>query len=371
MSNVVVASLVEFFTLKAAATQAARLDEPGRKRVIARATLAKQRADAAEALWAGGHPAEALRLLVDAFGKTQQACEAWLEATSGAAPNVAARPPAPTPETSGSSAGDAADENAADPSDAGKNGAGGSDAVTSEANKRDAETAMARFVRGGPMSARAVQRLVELEKELVSTTLPSLDAEVLPVHGELFDRITDTRVAVARALADATLVPRELTFRRIGRVATIAVTSLVAVLGGYFALRTPEGVHARASAHFNEMPDFEPSRVLDGNTETSWLLPDRTAGWVEVTINPARPVTRVRLLNTHNTPYNDRATLQYRLTVFAGGSEARAIDGAFEFSASPTWVTHDLGSIEGVDRVRFEARTWHQHGGGLAEIAIE
>ena len=95
MSNVVVASLVGFFTLKAAATQAARLDEPGRKRVIARATLAKQRADAAEALWAGGHPAEALRLLVDAFGKTQQACEAWLEATSGAAPNVAARPPAP------------------------------------------------------------------------------------------------------------------------------------------------------------------------------------------------------------------------------------------------------------------------------------
>jgi hypothetical protein len=82
-------------------------------------------------------------------------------------------------------------------------------------------------------------------------------------------------------------------------------------------------------------------------------------------------VSRIRLLNTHNTPYNDRATLEYRLIVFAHGVEARSIDGAFEFSASPAWVTHDLGGIEGVDRVRFEVRTWHQHGGGLAEIQVE
>ncbi len=415
MSNVVVASLVEFFTLKEAAKQAARLDEPGRKRVLERAGLAKQRADAAESLWAAGHPAEALRLLVDAFEKTREACDVWLDATGAAKPTPP--PVLPTPTAASADAKDAsaddkdasADEKdaSADEKDASADDKDASadekdasadekdasadekdasadekDAKIDAAPKIDAQPAaatvsmagasvIARFLRGGAAADSVVRRLEDLEKELAATTLPALDAEVLPAHGDLFDRLTDTRTAVARALADVTLVPRELTFRRIGRATTVVVLSLVAIVGSYLALRTPEGIHARASAHFNEMPDFEPSRVLDGNTETSWLLPDRTAGWVEVTINPARPVSRIRVLNTHNAPYNDRGTLQYRITVFAHGSEAQTLDGTFEFSAAPAWVTHDLGSVEGVDRVRFEVRTWHQHGGGLAEIAIE
>jgi hypothetical protein len=387
VSNVVVASLVEFFTLKEAAKQAARLDEPGRKRVLERAGLAKQRADAAESLWAAGHPAEALRLLVDAFEKTREACDVWLDATGAAKPTPP--PVLPTPTAASADEKDAsADEKdaSADEKDASADekdaSADEKDAKIDAAPKIDAQPAaatvsmagasvIARFLRGGAAADSVVRRLEDLEKELAATTLPALDAEVLPAHGDLFDRLTDTRTAVARALADVTLVPRELTFRRIGRATTVVVLSLVAIVGSYLALRTPEGIHARASAHFNEMPDFEPSRVLDGNTETSWLLPDRTAGWVEVTINPARPVSRIRVLNTHNAPYNDRGTLQYRITVFAHGSEAQTLDGTFEFSAAPAWVTHDLGSVEGVDRVRFEVRTWHQHGGGLAEIAIE
>jgi hypothetical protein len=387
VSNVVVASLVEFFTLKEAAKQAARLDEPGRKRVLERAGLAKQRADAAESLWAAGHPAEALRLLVDAFEKTREACDVWLDATGAAKPTPP--PVLPTPTAASADAKDASADDkdaSADEKDASADekdaSADEKDAKIDAAPKIDAQPAaatvsmagasvIARFLRGGAAADSVVRRLEDLEKELAATTLPALDAEVLPAHGDLFDRLTDTRTAVARALADVTLVPRELTFRRIGRATTVVVLSLVAIVGSYLALRTPEGIHARASAHFNEMPDFEPSRVLDGNTETSWLLPDRTAGWVEVTINPARPVSRIRVLNTHNAPYNDRGTLQYRITVFAHGSEAQTLDGTFEFSAAPAWVTHDLGSVEGVDRVRFEVRTWHQHGGGLAEIAIE
>ncbi|MBN8612061.1 MAG: hypothetical protein J0L92_15815 [Deltaproteobacteria bacterium] len=421
MPNVVVASLVEFFTLKEAARQAARLDDAGRKRVLERAGLAKQRADAAESLWAAGHPAEALRLLVDAFGTTREASEAWLDAT-GTAPiePTKAEPAAVSePATASESASEPAtvsesatasapvSESATDSESAtASESATDSESATASESAMDSEAAaasepaaapasevpfasepqpaastavvatvdgssLARFLAQRSASGASLERLASLEKDLAATTLPQLDADVQPTHGDLFDRLTDTRTQVARALADVTLLPRELTFRRAGRITTVVALSAIAIVGSYLATRTPEGVHARASAHFNELPDFEPGRVLDGNTETSWLLPDRTAGWVEVTINPSRTVSRIRVLNTHNVPYNDRASLQYRIQVFAHGSEARVIDGAFEFSASPAWVTHDLGSIEGVDRVRFEVRSWHQHGGGLAEIAIE
>lgn len=388
MANVVVASIVEFFTLKEAAAQAARLDDAGRKRVTDLAGLAKQRADAAESLWAGGHPAEALRLLVDAFGETGAASAAWLEATgatraTAATPAPAVEEPAKVAEEPPSDAEEpakASEEPANDseePAKASEEPAKASDeaqpssAAVPSADAATNASSLAAFltVRGASTSAR--ERLTVLEKDLSATPLPRLDTDVLPQHGDLFDRLTDVRALAARSLADVTLAPRDLTFRRVGRATTVTAFTVFALLGSFLALRTPEGVHARASAHFNEMPDFEPARVLDGNEATSWLLPDRTAGWVDVTINPARTVSRVRVLNTHNTPYNDRASLQYRITLYAGGNEVHAIDGEFEFSASPGWVTHDVGAIDGVDRVRFEVRSWHQHGGGLAEIAIE
>jgi hypothetical protein len=310
-----------------------------------RMSLAKQRGDASESLWAAGHPAEGLRLAIDAVDRTREAAARWLEAT-GAGPATTGT----KPETDTGVA---------------------TDTETATEPQAPSDPTLARFLRARGASPGTVEAAIALEKELATTTLPVMDVDVGAAQSELFDRVTDVRASLARALGDVTLAPRELRLRRAGRIATVVVLCLVTVVGAYLALRVPEGVHARASAHFNDMPDFEPSRILDGNAETSWLLPDRSQGWVEVTLNPARTVTRVRLLNTYNAPYRDRATLAYQLQLFSGGREVQSVDGAFEFSASPAWVTHDFGSVAGVDRVRFTVRTWYQFGGGLAELAIE
>lgn len=363
-STALVSPFVEFFTLKEAAALASRLDAAGRKLVVSRAELARQRAEAAESLWAAGHPAEALRLLRDAYEETREAAAAWLEASGfESAPDRPRSGPSTAQEGQASTSPQETRDH--EPSTSPEN------ALPDATPTSESVPVLVRFLKARGASAATLERLTALEKELSEVPLPLMDADVGARETELFDRLTELRSIVARALGDVTLAPRDVVLRRVARAGTVATALIVAIVGTYFALRVPEGIHARASAHYNEMPDFEPSRILDGNGDTSWLLPDRTTGWVEVTVNPPRTVSRVRLLNTHNTPYNDRATLQYRLRVFANGTETRAIDGSFEFSPAPSWVTHDIGNVEGVDRVRFEVRTWYQHGGGLAELALE
>ncbi|MFO0602870.1 MAG: hypothetical protein U0324_06830 [Polyangiales bacterium] len=70
------ASLREFFTLRAAESRATGLTPESRDRALARLRLARQRDDAARDLWLSGHRAEGLRLAREALGDVLAAAEA-------------------------------------------------------------------------------------------------------------------------------------------------------------------------------------------------------------------------------------------------------------------------------------------------------
>lgn len=356
----IVSSFVEFFTLKEARAASGRASQEARKSASEALVLVKQRGEAAEALWSAGHSAEALRLAVDTYGCAEDAARAWLVDEAPAAPApVVVEPVASDAETEG--------EPAEKPSETASEA---EPAPAVELPKAVAASAVARVLQAQG-SKSAAERAEKLSKSLAVHKAPRLDAQVGRAETELFDEIADVRASLERSLGEVLLTPRDLKFRSAARVLTVTTLVLAGAGGTYVATRTPVGEHARASASFNDAPDFEPSRAIDGNVDTSWLLPDRTNGWIEVTINPPRAVQRVRIMNTTNVPYHDRATGQYQVQLFSGSNVLQAADGTFPETSTPSWVTHDLGNTESVDRVRVTVNSWLQHGGGIAEIAIE
>ena len=108
--------------------------------------------------------------------------------------------------------------------------------------------------------------------------------------------------------------------------------------------------------------------AIDGDLNTEWLLPDRTAGWLEVRFEQPRQIANIRLRNGHNRNYNDRATNEYTVQVFVNGEAVREIEASFDpMSATPEWVTHEIG-VDNVHRIRFTARSWYRTGASLAEL---
>jgi hypothetical protein len=352
----IVSSFVEFFTLKEARTASGRASADAREATGEALVLVKQRGEAAEALWSAGHSAEALRLAVDAHHCAEEAAKAWLVEQAPAAPLPVAEPAA---EAEGSETAEPAE--AAETAEA---------ATTAEAPKVQApESAVARVFRAQG-SVGAAERVEKLATALTKT-MPRVDAQVGRAETELFDELADVRASLERGLGEVLLTPRDLKLRSAARIMTVSTLILGGAVGTYFVTRTPMGQHARASGTYNDAPDFEPSRALDGNVDTSWLLPDRTNGWIEVTINPPRAVQRLRIMNTTNVPYHDRATGEYQVQVFSGSTVLQSADGVFPETSAPQWVTHDVGRLEAVDRVRITVNSWQQYGGGIAEIAIE
>ena len=141
-------------------------------------------------------------------------------------------------------------------------------------------------------------------------------------------------------------------------------------MGAYFALRTPTGVFASASEQFGSDDQYQASNILDGRPDTEWLLPDHTTGWVELRVSPARHIERVSILNAHNAPMNDRATLEYTLEIYAHGDLVQSTEASFAFSANPEAVIHDVAE-DNVERIRVVVRSSHNYGGGLAEVSFQ
>lgn len=167
------------------------------------------------------------------------------------------------------------------------------------------------------------------------------------------------------------LEPGAIRHRRRARTGMVLVGSVAVVVAAFLALRTPDGVFVTASASYGDLPDFEARRAMDGDESTSWLLPNHSDGWLEATIRPPRRVRRVRLLNTANPPFLDRATLAYDVEMYSEDHEVYRASREFVFQPSPEWVVHEVQLDALVDRVRVSVRTWHAWGGGLAEIAVE
>lgn len=224
-------------------------------------------------------------------------------------------------------------------------------------------------LRARGLSKGKLDDVIEADNALRATDLPSLDDEVTAAHGELFQRLVGTRRHVERAIAPAAMTPGQINWTQFSRIGFAALLIAAVATGLYFLVRTPEGIEARASARHG--PDFPPEKVIDDDPATEWLLPDRSAGWIEVSISPPTHVGTLRLLNSHNRQYNDRATREYSVELYVDGEPARTIEGSWdEFQNRPEWTEHEVG-LDEVERIRFNAESWHRTGAGLAEIDWE
>jgi hypothetical protein len=146
----------------------------------------------------------------------------------------------------------------------------------------------------------------------------------------------------------------------------IAAVITVAVI----ALKPPDVIRATASGTWLNAPTLTPEKAIDELDDTWWILPDRSNGWLQVTLSPPRHIEKVRLLNTANRPHYDRATKDYTLEIWSGGRLAKTVNGTFAFARDPRWVEVPV-DVDDVDKIRFVVRSWHNVGGGLSELAWE
>lgn len=195
-------------------------------------------------------------------------------------------------------------------------------------------------------------------------------AELDKVSRQAF--ITDAKRAhqvLYEAVAPYSLDTRSLRRAQIRRAGAIVGYAIAAVCLVVWFLRRPTTMSAEASGSYNAT--FFPSRALDGDITSEWLLPDRTSGWIDIEISPPRAVHVVRLMNARNVPYNDRATNQFRVESSFKGAPLFGVDDAFAgFSTQPVWREIRMdGQV--VDHIKVIVRSWHESGAGFAEITIE
>ena len=190
---------------------------------------------------------------------------------------------------------------------------------------------------------------------------------VAHVHG--FPRVRRAAELLERAATAATMTGRELDRARLRRrLLTFAVT-LATIAGIVLVIRALRRIMAEASALYG--PNYEAARVLDGNKDTEWLLPDGQLGWIDLRLGPPRKVKALRLVNAHNWHYHDRGTKEFNIEVWSRGKMIKLIDGAFgEPSADSPWVTFDISSEVPVDRIRIGIKSFYLGGAGLGEVSI-
>ncbi|MGF1466292.1 MAG: discoidin domain-containing protein [Sandaracinaceae bacterium] len=219
------------------------------------------------------------------------------------------------------------------------------------------------------LSPRRIRRvLAAREAALGAMPLPELDAEVSPSHAELFQELLTAHKHVEGAIGPVARSRRQLMLTRAARLAYLAVAAAVA-LGAvwYFVVRVPRSAEAVASAVYGSAAEFRPDNAIDGDEGTEWLLPNGTAGHLDVRLSPARRITAIRLINAHNRHYNDRATREYRVEIVSGAG-TETIEGVFpRLDPTPEEVVHEV-MVDGVTQIRFVVVSWHNLGGGLAEL---
>lgn len=421
------APLREYFTMADAQATAGRLQSEDLDELRRLLRLGYQRATAGDALWSNGHTAEGLRLLLSGFDATREAAEYFAAALDvppaeddGDADHVQSGPRGPDVEP-------AADAEAADrdsdlgerePSDpsppltvsadeiktdgadpvsgeirideglddpersgevslplaaaaaAARSSSPAADGVVEDEEPPDPEAWLDAMQAHGLSAGRrrAVQDAAKRADALEA--IPAFDADVQPEHSDLFQAVLTARRRVAETLEPVVMTRTQRSMTRAGRFTYAAIAAAIILAAvWYFALRTPSTAEATASAAYAS--EFSPNKVVDGDVESEWLLPDRTAGYVEIALSPPRDLSEVRLRNAHNRHYNDRAARSYKVELFAGEERLTEIEGDWpRLIPRPPWTDHEV-EASGVTRIRVTVDTWHGLGGGLAEIQWE
>ena len=126
---------------------------------------------------------------------------------------------------------------------------------------------------------------------------------------------------------------------------------------------------------------YRGSKVIDGkvdesdwNTFSYWLTPDYNSGFVDVEVPDTIGLTQVRLLNTHNGPYYDRAFAKYTLWASStgqfSGEEELLATGTGDIESLLSWTTHTLTDPVEAKVIRFQINDYSGYGGGLNELQI-
>ncbi|HVX13749.1 MAG TPA: NPCBM/NEW2 domain-containing protein [Pirellulales bacterium] len=129
---------------------------------------------------------------------------------------------------------------------------------------------------------------------------------------------------------------------------------------------------------------FDAEHVVDGITTSAevfsgyWLLPDKTAGWVEIDLSLPRPMNlagvkadKLVVWNQHNGPHNNSATQRFDVTLYAG-PRATWHKEQIELSWAPgddTSAAVELPTAP-FDRVRIDVTPPAEKWGGLAEVQL-
>ncbi|MFN9812866.1 MAG: discoidin domain-containing protein [Deltaproteobacteria bacterium] len=306
--------------------------------------LSRQTADAAESLFDNGHPAEAIQL-------AREALERALDAVGHLEPVA--------PGTAGETKTSEVEAKAIEV-----------EAKAGDARVEQAVEAWQRILAGRGAAPDVLRAVAEVAAAARSGAVPRLDAQVTADHATGFHRVLAARVAIDREVHPAALTVAQVRAKRRNRIALALLTVAAAVAGAYFALRRPTGTFAEASAYFGNNAQFAPENAIDGDPATEWLLPDRTSGWLDVSIGPPRRIAALSIVNASNQPHEDRATREYTVEVWAHGELARSVQGTLPFSTARNAVRHEI-DVEDVERVRVVVRSWHQLGAGIAEVRFE
>ena len=311
---------VEFITLRRARAFAKRGNDDMRENRAASLTLSKQKLDSAEVLWGAAHPAEAMALAVEALDTAVHAFElTW------------------------------ADAFATDVSDT---------SLATRVHLAGAKKSAAEQV------ARVVQKRGEIG-------LPTFDAEVVDGDADAYAAITDAARVLHDIVGRSTLTLSSVRRSLAMRYATLIAAALSLVGLTIYLIRDAHQMHTIASAYFDNDSNYGGAKATDGDPNTEWLLPDHSAGNLDIELPYSQTVHSVTLLNAHNSTANDRGTKNYRVVLFAGDKRIASRDGSYtDFSDKPTPVyVKILG--QKVTRVRIEVLDSFKLGGGFAEVTVQ
>ncbi len=126
---------------------------------------------------------------------------------------------------------------------------------------------------------------------------------------------------------------------------------------------------ATASASLPSEP-HPASYAVDGMAASEWLLPDGTLGWLQITFPSPRRVRGVRLLNSHNRYFMDRASEHVRVTAFSDRGPLTTVEGRFDrIDIERSALDLPLDAHK-VTYLSVEILSYFGVGGGLAEVEV-
>jgi hypothetical protein len=166
---------------------------------------------------------------------------------------------------------------------------------------------------------------------------------------------------------------------------TILPTLLLAGCGGVLpahikAVKVPNNVvfqaRATASGSYNLWgTNFHPAAAVDGITfeshvpETMWLLPDATTGFLTIDPEGTVKIDRIRLLNTHNSGFNDRGTKDFHVEVVDRDGKTTTVWRDSFPAIGGEWMEKSLDSVV-ASRIVVHVDSYFNWGGGLTEIEV-